>query len=561
MTDISQHNLFIDGKVLVGNSVTEKFNNACTNTSNILRTSFGPLGLDKMCIDPSNNILITNDGATILTNTTNGNDFDIISQFLSNISNQQDKEIGDGTTSVTLLATSLYSKAVNLLSLNVSPRVIINGYRMALKESIRFIKQKLELPLQSSQLNNLIRTTISSKLINSAAEYFIPLIAKASKTLENYEVEEIPILKKEGKGINDSTLLQGYAINVTPIYNLNKFSQNSGNKKIILIDFNLKKTKLPLTTHIVIENPDELESIRMKEISQLKNKVMTLIKTGVDIIFSSKGIDDIGITLFREHEVMFVRRVRIEDLKVLSRLTKSPIYTDIIGIGDSEANQNISSDDFNNFTILPTTVNSVKQISAGENELMVVEPINNIMISYLLRGPNEAVLEEIHRNLLDSLHSVKSLTKRDRIVAGGGATELALSLFLQDFSSAISTKEFLPIHRFAEALLVIPKTLISNSGLNSTEILSKMVSKMQNSVKNKNESDIQKGNKQEQSNKYFGFDCLTGKIQNNIENGIIEPSSLKIKVLSIATEAVCNMINVDSIVILNKEKKRERTEC
>ncbi|EPR78872.1 T-complex protein 1 subunit alpha [Spraguea lophii 42_110] len=538
MQNVSTQNLFTGSTKLTNTDARNHNLKAISAVKNSIMTSFGALGLDKMCIDSTGEVLITNDGATIIQT------MDIVdpaAKILAEIAMQQDIEVGDGTTTVVLLAASLIEKGIKLINQGLHPSVIVNGYKMVYKEALNFIKNTME--QDSKNIKSIIETTISSKVINVEKELFGDILYNAVKNIEDvdfngnniYRIENINILKKQGGSIADSNLINGYAINALPS---NLMVKKVEKPKIICIDFDLNKVRLPLGVNVTVSDPDKLEEIRKKETTLTLERVDKIIKSGATVVLSSRGIDDICAKPFVDAGMIAIKRVDASELKALAKGLDIPIVTSLSDLEGKDVINTIGNAD------------SIVIESIGDSECTVVYASEKKLSSIILRGPNEQVIEEMDRSVHDGLCVIKRVMETGKVLPGGGAFESSLAIHLEELSTTISSKEGVVVFYFSEALLEIPRILMQNAGLDSNELLSKLLFYHQEGKK-----------KKEKDHYLFGIDLYTGEIQNNIANGIIEPSLVKIKALRSAVEAAISILRIDEIIYVPEEKKEERPQC
>lgn len=538
MTELNINDFQTGNTRISGKSVREKNLKAVLAVSNAIKSSFGALGLDKMCIDNTGDVTITNDGATILHMM---NVEDPVAAILVELAKQQDIEVGDGTTGVVLLASALIEGGIDLINKGMHPSLVVSGYKMAFKESQRFIKKKLEIPTSrlGNNLTSVIETAICSKVIHS--NHFIKIIYDSVKHIETqrygkvcYPIDEIQILKKHGESMEESFWINGYAINCIPASQ--SMLKKIKNPKIVLIDFDLKKMKMPLTSQIIAEDPDKLEAMRKMESELILRRVRKILMNA-NVILSSKGIDDICMKPIIEAGGMAVRRVKIEDLRNLSRILEIPVLSSLYDIDGSEVLKDVGVADC-------ITVESI-----GDDECIFIHTKQKAS-SIILRGANNELLIEMERNIHDALCVLKKTLESKTILPGGGAFECALSIFLDEFASTISTKEQLAVYSYSRALQNIPKILTANAGLDPNEMLNKLIT-------HQNDGNIKKiGDCFE-----YGIDVIEGIVQNNIQKGIVEPSIVKIRGLRAATEAAMSILRIDEITYITPKPEKKKEEC
>lgn len=536
--EISTTDILSGGESYSGVSAVEKNSKAMMKVYNAIKTSFGPLGLDKMCVDSAGEVSITNDGATILQNMLVE---DPAAKILVDLATQQDREVGDGTTSVALLAASLIDKGARLISSGVHPSIVVSGYKIAFNECIQFIKKNISKDtgqLGQKALTNVIRTSISSKVISGECELFSSIVLDALKCIETtdvdkktvYPIEDINILKHPGGSMKDSFLHQGYAMNCSLASSAMKRCIKK--PKILCLDFGLQKYKSPLTVNVLVDEPDKLESIRKKELEITEARVKSIVNSGVNVVLTTRGIDDMCTKLLVDSDVTAIRRCKKEDLLVIAKATGTSLLSDISDMNGGECVSNLGTAD--KFEVLPV----------GEEECVFIDGLKKKMASIILRGANCQLLDEMHRSVHDAICVLKRTLESKSVVSGGGAVECALSLMLEKFAFTVNSKEHVAIHRYAESLLSIPKILATNAGLDANEMLARLLSE---------QSEEKVGYP---GSRFLGLDVMTGDIQDNFEFGIIEPSVSKMKSLRAATEAAISILRINEVIILPPDQDR-----
>ncbi|EOB14753.1 T-complex protein 1 subunit alpha [Nosema bombycis CQ1] len=539
--EISTNSILTGSTTYSGISASEKNTKSVMSVYNSIKSSFGPMGLDKMLVSATGDVNVTNDGATILQNMFIE---DPAAKMLIDLATNQDKEVGDGTTSVVLMACGLIESGHKLIESGIHPSVVVSGFRMAFNESVHFIKNNIAKNIQNvddNLLKQIIKTCIASKILKDENDHFSEMVLKSIRSIENkgkYEIENINILKHPGGSVSDSFYREAYAMNcylASP--EMNKITSKV---KLLCLDMALQKYKLPLTAQIVVENPEEMEAIRMKEIEITKKLIKSIEKSGANVVLTSKGIDDLCTKLLVEAGIVAIKRCKINDLEIIAQQTGTMIYNNFY---DDMLDDTIKQGDdlgkaikFNNDYHLGTA-ESLKMETIGNDECVFLYGIKKKMASLILRGPNSQVLEEMHRSLNDALNIVKRTLENKFIVPGGGAIEVALSSILETFALAVNSKEHISIFKFSEVLLNIPKILAINAGLDPNEIISKVLK-----------------SQKELNSYYIGFDATTGEVTNNLEKGIVEPMINKLKALRAATEAAISISRINEIIIMPNRK-------
>lgn len=439
--------------------------------ANIVKTSLGPQGLDKMLVDDIGDVTITNDGATIL------KQLEVThpaAKVLVELSQLQDREVGDGTTSVVILAAELLKRANELVKNKVHATSIMSGYRLALKESVNFIQKSLSVKtdtLGTDALINAAKTSMSSKLLSSESDFFSNMVVSAMQNVKmtnssgqtKYPVKSVHILKTHGKSTKESTLVNGYAIEACrSAQGMPKFMKNA---KIACVDFNLSKFRMAMGIQVLVDDPENLDKIRQREMDICKERCQKIIDAGANVVLCSRGIDDFALKYFVEAGVIAVRRVKRPDLRRIAQNTGARM---VVSLADTEGEESFDPECLGECEL-------VEERRVGDWEYMFFEGMKATRAqTIILRGANDFFLEEIERSVHDSLCVVKRVLESNSLVAGGGAVEVALSIHLDNFSRTLGTREQLAIAEFSEALLVIPKVLSLNAAKDATDLIAKM---------------------------------------------------------------------------------------
>jgi T-complex protein 1 subunit alpha len=524
--------------------------------ANIVKSSLGPTGLDKMLVSSIGDVTITNDGATILQQLQIEHP---AAKVLVELADLQDQEVGDGTTSVVIVASELLRRANELVVRQVHPTTIMAGYRIALKEAVSFIKSSLLMPIDEMNVEFLVnaaKTSMASKIIGTDAGYFSNLAVEAITSIRiekedkkgrlrpKYPISNIHILKAHGRSARETEMVNGYALNCT------KASQGMPsyveNAKIAFLDFGLQRHKVQMGVKLVVTDTQEVERIREREMDITREKIQKILSSGANVILTTQGIDDLCLKYFVEAGAMGVRRVRKEDLHRIAKMTGGMMVSTM---DDLEGNE----------TFDPEWLGECETVSeerVGDGELIYFRnAVNQRATTVILRGANEYMLDEMDRAFHDTLCVLKRILESNTLVAGGGSVEAALSVHLKQFAEKnLTTREQLAVTEFAEALLVIPRTLSVNAALDATELVSQLISahhRYQTSGEEKNEEEDFEGLK------FSGLDLFKGIVQNNMAAGIIEPAISKIKSFRFATEATIAILRIDDLLSLNEHEQEQ----
>ncbi|CAL9782117.1 unnamed protein product [Musa acuminata subsp. burmannicoides] len=520
---------------------------ACQAVANIVKSSLGPVGLDKMLVDDIGDVTITNDGATILKMLEVEHP---AAKVLVELAELQDREVGDGTTSVVILAAELLKRANDLVRNKIHPTSIISGYRLAMREACKYVDEKLAVKVEKlgkDSLVNCAKTSMSSKLIAIDSDFFANLVVDAVQGVKTtnargevkYPIKSINILKAHGKSAKDSYLLNGYALNT------GRAAQGMPTKvapaRIACLDFNLQKTKMQMGVQVLVTDPRELEKIREREADITKERIQKLLKAGANVVLTTKGIDDMSLKYFVEAGAIAVRRVRKEDLRHVAKATGATVVTTF---ADMEGEETFDS------SFLGHADEVIEERIADDDVILIKGTRNTSAVSLILRGANDYMLDEMDRALHDALCIVKRTLESNTVVAGGGAVEAALSVYLEYLATTLGSREQLAIAEFAESLLVIPKVLAVNAAKDATELVAKL--------RAYHHTAQTKADKQHLSS--MGLDLSKGTTRNNLEAGVIEPAMSKVKIIQFATEAAITILRIDDMIRLIKDERENEED-
>ncbi|TYG99176.1 hypothetical protein ES288_A10G175100v1 [Gossypium darwinii] len=516
---------------------------ACQAVANIVKSSLGPVGLDKMLVDDIGDVTITNDGATILKMLEVEHP---AAKVLVELAELQDREVGDGTTSVVIVAAEFLKRANDLVRNKIHPTSIISGFRLAMREACKYVEEKLAVKVEKlgkDSLVNCAKTSMSSKLIAGDSDFFANLVVEAVLAVKmtnargevRYPIKGINVLKAHGKSARDSYLLNGYALNTGRA--AQGMPLRVSPAKIACLDFNLQKTKMQLGVQVLVTDPRELEKIRQREADMTKERIEKLLKAGANVVLTTKGIDDMALKYFVEAGAIAVRRVRKEDMRHVAKATGA---TMVSTFADMEGEETFDS------SLLGFADEVVEERIADDDVVMIKGTKSTSAVSMILRGANDYMLDEMERALHDALSIVKRTLESNTVVAGGGAVEAALSVYLEYLATTLGSREQLAIAEFAEALLIIPKVLAVNAAKDATELVAKL--------RAYHHTAQTKADKKHFSN--MGLDLLNGTVRNNLEAGVIEPAMSKVKIIQFATEAAITILRIDDMIKLMKDESQ-----
>ena len=517
-TDVSQGKAQIIGNI-----------NACQAVADMICTTLGPRGMDKLICDKSNNtVTITNDGATVMELL---NIVHPAAKILVDIAKSQDDEVGDGTTSVVLIANELLYEAKSFIEEGIASHVIIKGYQKA-ASMVEKIIQDLQISLRvhsdkerRAVLQNCAETTLNSKLVSSYREFFGKLAVDAVSMLDTRTLDKdlVGIKKVTGGSATDSLLIDGVAFKKT--FSYAGFEQQPkfiSNAKILLLNIELELKAEKENAEVRVENPEEYQAIVDAEWKIIYNKLDRIVATGAQVVLSRLPIGDLATQYFADRGVFCAGRVEEADMRRTVRATGAQIQTsvhgatkDVLGSCGEFSEIQIGTERYNIFKNCPQTKTA----------------------TIILRGAARQFVDEAERSLNDAIMVVRRVAKTNAFVGGGGAIEMELSRELRNYSRSIHGKHQLFINAFAKALECIPRALARNAGLDQVEVLNRL---RQKHYLNKPET------------RWLGIDCIEGGICDTNARYIWEPSVVKLHSIQAATEAACVILSVDETIHVGK---------
>ncbi|EPY27737.1 T-complex protein 1 subunit alpha [Angomonas deanei] len=446
--------LGINGTRTTGISVRKENVTAALAVSNIVKSSLGPIGLDKMLVDDIGDVCVTNDGATILKS------LDVehpAARLLVDLAQLQDKEIGDGTTSVVVLAAELLKRAQDLVMQGLHATSIIAGYKLAMREALKRLDDTLSVKvaaLDNTVLTNVARTSMSSKVLNNNADLFSKIVVDAIQSVKTvndfgdvvYPRKAVSVLLQHGRSLNESRLIQGFAMNLSRA--AQGMPSSVKGAKIALVDFDLRAVKMKLGMNITITDPSKAEAIRQRELDITKERIQKMIAAGANVIMTTWGIEDSMLKYMVDSNVLGVRRVKKEDIR---RIAKTTGATVVHTLSDLEGEEVFD----------PKWLGSAEKVyeeHIGDDDCIVITGTSSAVCATIVcRGANYFMLEEMERALNDALWAVARTCDASYVVAGGGSVEVALSVYLDHFAHTLSSREQLAVAEFAEALFGDPE--------------------------------------------------------------------------------------------------------
>ncbi|HXV51362.1 MAG TPA: thermosome subunit beta [Nitrosopumilaceae archaeon] len=489
----------------------------------IVHTSLGPRGMDKMLVDDLGDVTITNDGATIL------KEIDVqhpAAKMLVEISKTTDNEVGDGTTSVVVLAGALLESAESLINQDVHPTIIVDGYRKAARKAKQLLQEIADTvsPNDKTLLQKIAKTAMQTKLVRKDSTHLADIVVKAvlavaEKDGEAYHVDEddIKVEKKAGGSIKDSLIIEGIVLDKEVVHA--GMPKKASEAKIALINTALEINKTETDAKINISNPQQLKTFLDEENRMLKTMVDKIVASGATVLICQKGVDDMVQHYLAKSGILTVRRVKESDMTKLAKATGARITTNLDDLFEKDLG----------------TAQLVEERKIEEDRWVFIEGCRHPKsVSLLLRGGSQRVVDEVERSVHDSIMVVKDVMEMPSIVAGGGAPETYTATKLRTWSKTLEGREQLAAEKFAEALESIPLTLAENAGMDPIDTLTNLRSK------------------QLKGEKWIGVDVMKAKVANMKSSDIIEPLAVKQQIISAATEAACMILRIDDVIATSK---------
>ena len=522
--------------------------------ADIVKSSLGPTGLDKMIVDEVGDITITNDGATILKK------LDIqhpAARILIELSDRQDQDVGDGTTSVVILGAELFRNAVDLVKKQVHPTLCITGYLKAAKECRNFIKNSISIKPTSLPRETLIsvaKTSMNSKIISASSDKFSQIVTDAIIAIQRTNnkgkisapVKNVGILCAMGSSMEESQLINGLALPLQRASSempsmLQGTTENP--LKIALLHMDLKVQRIA-NVELQTTSAESAEDLRIHESDSLMRTLQAIIDAKINVVITSGSIDDESQKILTENNIIGVRHVDTEDLKRLALATGAQVVQDLSSFDDEFQ---LVEDVFPVHAI--GHLQGFKQTLINSNHIMYFEkPASSAAVTILLRGPSEHMLDEISRSVHDALCACSKTLEANSFAPGGGAVEVALGVMLEERAEAGTIgddpKERMAIKAFAQSLFTIPKILAANAAKDSNELLAYLKSAHLHAQ----EAGLPC---------YDGLDLELGEIRDNLAAGVIEPAAGKAKMVLSAAEAAVSLLRIDCHITLNKEPQRQ----
>ena len=494
-----------------------------------MRSSLGPRGMDKMLVDSFGDVTITNDGATIL------KEMDVehpVAKMLVEVAKAQDAEVGDGTTTVVVLAGELLAKAEELIEKEVHPALIIEGYKKAARKALE-IYDKIAVPVSPTDreiLKKIAKTSMMSKLVSEEADYLSEIAVEAVLRVAEkvngqwrVDLDNIKIEKKEGQSLRDTKLIDGIVLDKEVVHRgMPKIVHDA---KIALLDTSLEIEKTEFDAKLHIESPEQMKAFMEQEENMLREMVEKIAAAGANVVLCQKGIDDMAQHFLARKGILAVRRIKKSDVEKIAKATGARIITRI---------EEITPKDLGRAKL-------VEERRVGEDKMVFIEQCENPKaITVLIRGGTKRLVDEAERSIKDALNVIKDVVVEGKVVAGGGAPEIEVALGLRDYAKTLAGKEQLAVEKFAEALEIVPAQLAENAGLDPIEIVVALRAE------------------HKEGKKWMGINVFDRKIDDMYKLDVIEPVLVKKQVIKSAVEAASMILKIDDVIAASKIEEKEK---
>jgi len=487
--------------------------------SDAVKSTLGPKGMDKMLVDSMGDVVVTNDGATIL------KEIDVehpAAKMIVEVAKSQDEECGDGTTTAVILTGELLKYAGDLLDQNIHPTVICGGYKIAAEKAIETLN-KLAIPIKAGDkktLKDIAMTSMASKSANAEKNILADIVVDAvtdvaekigSKTF--VDLDNIQIQKKQGGGIANTEIIKGIILDKERVHE--GMPKHIKNAKIALVNAALEVKKTEVDARIQIQDPAQLQAFLDEEEGMIRKMVDMVKKSGANVLICQKGIDDIAQHFLAKAEIYTVRRAKKSDMEKLSKATGAKIVANLDGLTSKDLGH----------------AGNIEEKKIGDDKMTFITDCKNPKaVSILIRGTTEHVIDELERGLHDALSVVKVALEDGKMTAGGGAVATAISMTLRDYAPSIGGREQMAIEAFANAIEVVPKTLSENAGLDPIDMMLA----------------VRRAHKK--GNKNAGINVLAGKVDDMLKNKVIEPLRVSLQEIQASSEAATMILRIDDVI-------------
>ena len=488
-----------------------------------VKSVLGPKGMDKMLVDSIGDIVITNDGVTIL------EEMEIehpAAKMMVEVAKTQNEEVGDGTTTSVIIAGELLKKAEELLDQEIHPTVIARGYKLAMEEALKVLNE-ISRPISlndTEDLEKIAVTSLSGKSVEKGSPKLAKLIVDSVKTVAetkdgkvNVDTDNIKREKKHGGTADDTELIRGIVIDKEVVHPA--MPKTVKEAKIALVDAALEVKETETDAEIRITSPDQMQAFIEQEQKMLKNMVDKIVSSGANVLICQKGIDDIAQHFLAKKKILACRRAKKSDMEALAKATGGRIVTNLDDLSPEDLGYAKSVEE--------------KKV-AGESMTFIRDCKDPKAVTILVRGSTEHVVDEVDRSVEDAVGAVASAVEVGKIVAGAGAPEAEVAKRLRKFAEGFSGREQLAVKAFADAMEVVPRTLAENSGLDPIDMM------------------VELRAAHDKGKVTYGVGVFDGKIVDALEAGIIEPLKVKTQAIESASEAAEMILRIDDVISASK---------
>ena len=485
-----------------------------------VRTTLGPKGMDKMLVDSLGDVVVTNDGVTILQEMSIEHP---AAKMIVEVAKTQEDEVGDGTTTAVVIAGELLKQAEDLLDQNIHPTVLAKGYRLAAEKSQEILNQMAENVNEKDTdiLKKIALTAMTGKGAEMSKEKLADIAVKAVRDIIErdsqgkikIERDNVKIERKAGGSIEDTELIQGIVIDKEKVHPA--MPSVVKNAKIALIDTAIEIKSTETDAKIQISDPSQLQAFLDQEERMLRDMSDKIIASGANVIFCQKGIDDLVQHFLGKAGIYAARRVKKSDMEALAKATGAKIITTLDDINNSDLGR----------------AGLVEEVKLGDEDMTFVRDCKNPKsVTILVRGSTEHVADEIRRAVTDAIGDLSVALQVGKVVGGAGAAEVELAKELRQYSNKLSGREQLAVNAFANAIEIIPKTLAENAGLDPIDVITELKAC------------------HDKKQKWYGINVFTGKVMDAWKQGVIEPLKIKTQAVSSAAEVAIMIIRIDDVI-------------
>jgi thermosome len=487
--------------------------------SDAVKSTLGPKGMDKMLVDSMGDVVVTNDGATIL------KEIDVehpAAKMIVEVAKSQDEECGDGTTSAVILTGELLKYAGELIEQNIHPTVITRGFKLGAEKAVETLN-KMAMPIKPNDkktLRNIAMTSMASKGASSAKEILADVVVDAvtsvvekSQGKTYVDMDNIQIQKKQGGSIQDTDIIKGIILDKERVHE--GMPKQIKNGKIALLNAALEIKKTEVDARIQIQDPTQLQAFLDEEEGMLKKMVEKVKKSGANVLVCQKGIDDMAQHFLAKHGIYSVRRAKKSDMEKLSKATGAKIVANL---------DDLSAKDLG-------IAGNVEERKIGEDKMTFITDCKNPKaVSILIRGSTEHVVDELERGMHDALFVVKVALEDGKMTPGGGAAATSIAMTLREYATSVGGREQMAIEAFANAVEIVPKTLAENAGLDPIDMM------------------IEMRRMHKKGTKFAGIDVLNGKVSDMIKLNVIEPLRVSVQEIQASSEAATMILRIDDVI-------------